>query len=76
MARSTTCTGSLDFATLRAVVLPLLSLPSSNADSESVFGGEEIDIECRTDLSQETICSLLRCKLNMGDACYECQASD
>ena len=30
---------------------------------------KKIDIDCRSDLSQETICSLLSCKLNMGDAC-------
>ena len=43
MARSTTSMGSLRFAAMCAVyiVLPLLSLPNSSADNESVFGGEE-----------------------------------
>ena len=77
MARSTTSTGTLSFATLCAVVLLLLSLPLptySNADSE-----RECSVVTKltlADLSQEIFCSLLSCKLNMGDACYECHASD
>ena len=57
MARSTTSTGRLRFATLCAVVMPLLSQPNSNADSESVFG-EENRHYFSSDLNQEIACSL------------------
>ena len=53
------------FATLCAVVLPLLSTPNSNADNERVFSMvEKIDSDSRSDLGQGTIC----CKLNTIDS--------
>ena len=59
-----------------------MSLHDNSADSEIVFSMvKKTDVDCRSDLSQETICSLLSCKLNTGDACHghpchECQPSD
>ena len=66
MARWTTNRGGPLFA-LWAVVLPLVSLHDSNAHSNTVFSMvKKTDIYCRSDLSQETIRSLLSCKLNTG----------
>ena len=67
MARSTTNTGSLLQATLCAVVLSLVSLHDSSAESEKLFSVvKKIDIDYRSDVS----------RLNTGDACYGFQPSD
>ena len=53
------------------IMLPLLSLPSSNADNERVFSMvKKIDTDSRFDLGQDTICALLSCKLNTEDICF------
>ena len=58
--RSTISTGSLLFASLCAVVLPLVSLHDSSADSEIMFSMvKKTDIDCKSDLSQGTVaCSV------------------
>ena len=77
MGKSKISTGSHRFATLCTVVLSLLSLPNSNADNERVFSMvKQIDTDNRSDLSQETICALLSCKLNTEDSCFYFQPSD
>ena len=67
MARGKTGTGQPRFGTLCAVVLPLLSLPNSNADSKRVFSMvKKIDTDSRSDLGQDTIYTLLSCKIKTG----------
>ena len=69
MGKGKTSTGSHRVATLCAVVLPPLSLPNTNVDSESVFSMvKKIDTDSRSDLGQDTICALLGCKLNTEDS--------
>ena len=76
MSRSKAGTGQPRFGTLCAVVLPLLSLPNSNADSERVFSmAKKIDTDSRSDLGQDTICALLSCKINTEDTCFQFQPS-
>ena len=70
MAKSKTSTGSHRFAALCSVVLPLVCLPNSNADSERVFSmAKKIETECRSDLNQDTTFGILSCKLNIDHAC-------
>ena len=58
MGNGKTSTGSHRFATLCAVVLPLLSLPNSNADNERVFSKvKKIDTDSRSDIGQDTVFS-------------------
>ena len=77
MGKGKTSTGSHRSATLCAVVLPLLSLPNSNADSERGFSMvKKIDTDSRSDLGQDTICALFSCKLNTEDSCFKFQPSD
>ena len=58
MGKGKTSTGSHRFATLCAVVLPLLSLPNSNADSENVFSMvKNTDTDSRSDRTQYVLCS-------------------
>ena len=77
IGKGKTNTGSHRFATLCAVVLPLLSLRNSNADSERVFSVvKKIDTDSRSDLGQDTIYAWLSCKLNTEDSCFHFQPSD
>ena len=69
MGNGRTNSGSHRFATMCAVVLPMLSLPNSNEDSETVFSSVQ---QTYTD-SQETIFALLSCKLNTEDICFQFQ---
>ena len=74
VARSRTNTGSLLFVTLCAVVLPLVSLHDSKADSERVFSMvKKTDIDCRSDLSQETICGLHATSFSLLNSCWRQQ---
>ena len=65
MTRLKTGVGCLRFGYLCCVMMPLLCLPNSNADSKRVFSMvKKIQTDCRSDLRQDTICGLLTCKLN------------
>ena len=76
MARGKTGTGQPCCGTLRVVVLPLLSLPNSNADSKRVFSMvKKIDTDSKSNLGQDTLCALLSCKINTEDNCYKFQPS-
>ena len=76
MAQLKTGVGCLRFDYLCSVMLPLLCLPNSNADSERVFSMvKKIQTDCRSDLGQDTICGLPSCKLNNDTDCYNFRPS-
>ena len=49
----------------------LMTIPNSNADSERVFSMVcQIHTDFRSDLENDTICSLLSTKINLDGPCY------
>ena len=47
-------------------------LPNSNADSERAFSVvKKIHTEFRSELANDTLCSLLCCKFNQNNECYD-----
>ena len=66
-----TGSGKLRFSLLGDVMKPLMSIPNSNADSERVFSMlRKIHTEFRSNLDNDTICSLLSSKINVDGCCY------
>ena len=60
------------YSTLLVLILALLALPASNADSERCFTMfREIDSEDRAHLDRSTVASLLTLKVNVDCKCYE-----
>lgn len=71
-------TGSknLRFPLLHNVVVPLLSIPNSNAECERVFSClKKIYNSNRSEMANDSLCSLLSAKMNNSGACYECKPS-
>ena len=67
-----TATGDVRFATLGKVMVPILSLPHSNADCERTFSMvRKIHTEARKSLHGDTITAFLRCKINYDCPCYD-----
>ena len=57
---------------LAKVAKSLLVLPNSNADCERAFSiVKKINTEFRSELKNDTICSLLACKFNQNSNCFE-----
>ena len=66
-----TGTGKFRFSLLGEVMKPLISIPNSNADSESVFSMvRKIHTDFRSELDHDTLCSLLSSKINLDGCCY------
>lgn len=64
------------FGTLCKLAFALLSLPNSNSDSERTFSMvRKIVTDYRSELANETICSLLCTKINSDTVCYEYKPS-
>ena len=60
------------FNVLSKLAKALLVLPNSNADCERAFSiVKKIHTEFRSELKNDTLCSLLSCKFNQNHHCYE-----
>ena len=59
------------FNVLAKLAKALLVLPNSNADCERAFSiVKKIHTEFRSELKNDTLCSLLSCKCNQNHHCY------
>uniref|UniRef100_H3ALC1 HAT C-terminal dimerisation domain-containing protein n=1 Tax=Latimeria chalumnae TaxID=7897 RepID=H3ALC1_LATCH len=71
VARMKTGSGRLQFELLGKVMKALLSIPSSNADSERVFSMvRKIHTEFRSEMGNDTLCVLLSTKINLDRQCF------
>ena len=69
--------GELKYANLALLALKLLSIPSSNADSERVFSlVRRIKTEFRSSLLTETLSALIGCHFNKTSSCCEMASID
>ena len=65
------------FHSLYKLMIGLLTIPASNADSERGFSVlRKIHTDQRSNLNQSTIIALMSVKLNSDDCCYNCELSD
>ena len=76
VSRTTTSTGSLRFPLLGKTMCTLSAIAHSNADSERVFSMcRKINTDQRGNLNNDTVCSLLACKINRDEECHEFKPS-
>ena len=69
--------GQPRFPSLYKLMIGLLTIPASNADSERGFSVlRKIRTDQRSNLNQSTIIALMTIKLNSDDCCYNCELSD
>ena len=60
------------FPRLCKIAQALLTMPNSNADCERLFSiVRKVQTEYRSSMDNDTLCSLLTCKLNTQCACFE-----
>jgi len=69
-------TGKYQYSLLSKVAIACLSIAHSNADPERTFSmHRKIQTDCRHNLSNETISSLLSVKINSSYCCYDFKPS-
>jgi len=70
-------TDKLQFGLLSKLAKACCVIPASNADPERIFSMlKKIQTDMRSELNNDTLCSLLCAKQNQNLLCYEYEPSD
>ncbi|XP_062621347.1 uncharacterized protein LOC134282943 [Saccostrea cucullata] len=72
MSQQKLANDQLRFPKLCSIVKAMMAIPNSNSECERVFSClKKIQTSFRSELSQETICSILASKLNNDNVCFQ-----